>query len=178
MPLPKPPRKRRYPFKRKLNRKLRRITFMLIAAAIASGINYYNTYKNNSTAIVAAEKHSKPAFSGSTQQQIIQEIRNASNNPDSQFWVSVQGKVIKLLKDDLKGSKHQKFLIKIAPDLTLLISHNIDLAPRVPIRKNDLISLRGRYEWNNRGGLIHWTHHDPKGKKKGGWIRLNNKDYR
>jgi len=82
------------------------------------------------------------------------------------------------LKDDLTGSRHQKFIISPANGITLLVAHNIDLAPRAPVNKGDTISLYGRYEWNNRGGVIHWTHHDPKGKKKGGWINVNGKTYR
>jgi len=177
MPLPNPGKKRHYPFKHHLKRKLRKITFMLIAAAIAGGINYYNknTSQSSTDTPLTVDQFSTydPAL-----KQSLQKIRAAANQPDSQFWISLQGQVIKLFKDDRKGSQHQKFLIKIAPDITLLISHNIDLAPRVPVRKGDQIQLRGQYEWNNRGGLVHWTHHDPKGKKKGGWIRLSNKEYR
>ena len=36
-------------------------------------------------------------------------------------------------KDDNEGSRHQKFLVKIDnyPNITVLIAHNIDLAPRI-----------------------------------------------
>jgi hypothetical protein len=30
------------------------------------------------------------------------------------------------------------------------------------------------YEWNDRGGLIHWTHHDPMGVDEGGHIVYRN----
>lgn len=40
-----PRRKRRYPFKHHFKRKLRRIAFMFIVAAIAGGINYYNKHR-------------------------------------------------------------------------------------------------------------------------------------
>ncbi|BFL70440.1 hypothetical protein SKB0120_15020 [Moraxella osloensis] len=41
--------------------------------------------------------------------------------------------MIKVLKDDNEGSRHQKFLVKIDnyPNITVLIAHNIDLAPRI-----------------------------------------------
>ncbi len=35
---------RKYPYKRQLKRKTRRIAFMLIAAALAAAIQYYNTH--------------------------------------------------------------------------------------------------------------------------------------
>ncbi|KAG1682731.1 hypothetical protein GQR58_010526 [Nymphon striatum] len=151
-----------------MKRKIRRIAFMVVAATIAGGVNYYNThYKNQSssntnTSSTTAKNQSGKNEASKSQQQAVDRIRKAAGNTQSQFWVTVQGRVFKLLKDDLKGSRHQKFLIKIAPDISLLISHNIDLAKHVPVKQGDQINVRGRYEWNNRGGLIHWTHHDPK----------------
>jgi hypothetical protein len=184
----KSPKMRKYPFKQQLTRKMSRIIFMLVAAVIASSISYFNNKKSpvdepSSTNI--SQQRLQPGsnsnfktFSDSDQQQAVAKIQAAKHQTNAQFWVGVNGKVIKLLKDDLKGSQHQKFLLSVAPDTTLLISHNIDLASRVPVNKGDSISLRGRYEWNNRGGAIHWTHHDPKGKKQGGWIQVNGKTYR
>ena len=167
---PHPKKKRRYPFKRNLSRKVRRIAFMLVAAALASGVNYYNKHSSNkdssATQNPPTQKYSTE-FSNSEQQQALSKIRAARSNTNAQFWVGFNGEVIKTLKDDNIGSRHQKFLISPTSGVTLLVAHNIDLSSRVPIEKGDTISLYGRYEWNNRGGVMHWTHHDPKGKKEG-----------
>lgn len=109
-------------------------------------------------------------------EKAIAAIRQAQDKPNTKFWTSISGTVIKNLKDDTKGSQHQKFLIKVASDLTLLVAHNIDLAPRVPTQKGDHVDIYGEYAWNNRGGVMHWTHHDPRGKK-GGWIDHKGKRY-
>ena len=61
--------------------------------------------------------------------------------------------------------------------LSLLIAHNIDLAPSIPLKIGDQISVYGQYEWNQKGGLIHWTHHDPDNQHPGGWIIQNNVKY-
>ena len=60
---------------------------------------------------------------------------------------------------------------------TILVAHNIDIAPRVPAAVGDRISFRGEYEWNERGGVVHWTHHDPDSGARRGWIRHRGRDY-
>jgi hypothetical protein len=88
----------------------------------------------------------------------------------SGVWVDADGSITRLLADDREGSRHQRFILEVDSGHTVLVSHNIDLADRVPVRKGERLSLRGRYEWNDRGGVIHWTHHDPGGSIPGGWI--------
>ncbi len=102
-------------------------------------------------------------------------IRDFFQHKISGRAVSGKGRVVHLLPDDLDGSRHQRFLVKIPSGITLKFAHNIDLAPRVPLRKGDELSFRGQYEWNEKGGVVHWTHHDPAGKHTGGWIRHNNR---
>jgi hypothetical protein len=90
----------------------------------------------------------------------------------SDVQVFVRGEVIALLPDDLKGSRHQKFIIKLEQGMTLLIVHNIDLVQRISnLAIGDNVEVYGEYEWNDKGGLIHWTHHDPKGLHEEGWIK-------
>jgi hypothetical protein len=89
------------------------------------------------------------------------------------------GSVEKLLPDDLDGSRHQRFILRLTSGSTLLVSHNIDLAPRIgSLRVGDEVHFRGQYEWNERGGVVHWTHHDPAGERPGGWLRHASKTYK
>ncbi|MCW8947876.1 MAG: DUF3465 domain-containing protein, partial [Sedimenticola sp.] len=79
---------------------------------------------------------------------------------------------------DNKGSRHQKFLLQVSSNQTLLISHNIDLAPRIQsIRKGDTVEFNGEYEWNAKGGVVHWTHQDPNGRHVDGWLKHNGQRY-
>ena len=93
--------------------------------------------------------------------------------------VEAAGEVVHLLADDLRGSRHQRFLVDVEAERAVLVSHNIDLAPRIDaLRKGDFVSLRGQFEWNDKGGVVHWTHHDPDGRRPGGWIRHQGRTYR
>jgi hypothetical protein len=99
---------------------------------------------------------------------------------DGQSNVQVYGSgvVISILSDDLDGSRHQRFIIELKSKQTLLITHNIDLAPRIDgLSLNDPIEFFGEYEWNDKGGVIHWTHDDPEEIHVNGWIFHNNVIY-
>lgn len=92
--------------------------------------------------------------------------------------VHVEGRVERLLPDDEEGSRHQRFVLTLVSGHTLLVAHNIDLAPRVPLEIGDLVEVRGDYEWNERGGVVHWTHHDPQARREGGFVRHDGIEYR
>lgn len=87
----------------------------------------------------------------------------------SNLQVEGSGEVVQLLADDHDGSRHQRLLVRLRSGQTLLIAHNIDLAPRVPsVKVRDGLSFYGEYEWNPKGGVIHWTHRDPTGRHVSG----------
>lgn len=88
------------------------------------------------------------------------------------------GNVIRLLSDDNDGSRHQRFIIKLSSGKTLLVAHNIDIAPKIySLQKGDEVSFCGEYEYNSKGGVIHWTHHDPRGRNAGGWLEHKGRKY-
>ncbi|MBZ0112422.1 MAG: DUF3465 domain-containing protein [Thermoanaerobaculia bacterium] len=96
----------------------------------------------------------------------------------SGVWVSGAGTVDRILADDRSGDRHQRFIVRVDQGHTVLIAHNIDLAERVPVELGDSVEFRGRFEWNERGGVVHWTHDDPRGRRSGGWIRRGGASYR
>lgn len=105
-------------------------------------------------------------------------VADAFRDRRSDVQVEVSGRVDRTLPDDREGSRHQRFIVDLGDGLTVLVAHNIDLAPRVPLRAGDPVRVRGEYEWNDRGGVIHWTHHDPGGRRPGGWIEHGGERYR
>ncbi|MBN1907426.1 MAG: DUF3465 domain-containing protein [Deltaproteobacteria bacterium] len=101
-----------------------------------------------------------------------QVLADAFNNKESNIQVSGSGRVKTILPDDVEGSRHQKFIIQLDSGNTLLISHNIDIAPKInSLRKDDQIEFYGEYDWNSKGGVVHWTHHDPDGSHVDGWLK-------
>ena len=92
--------------------------------------------------------------------------------------VTGSGTVTRILSDDNEGSRHQRFVVTLASGQTLLVAHNIDVAPRVAsLAVGDTLSFNGEYEWNEQGGVIHWTHHDPQGVHAGGWVEHDGRRY-
>ncbi|MBT8047794.1 MAG: DUF3465 domain-containing protein [Xanthomonadales bacterium] len=105
-------------------------------------------------------------------------LQHAFANGQSDVQVKGAGIVKKLLRDDNDGSRHQKFIVMLGSGETVLISHNIDLAPRInDLSEGDRVDFFGEYEWNSKGGVIHWTHHDPAGRHIAGWIKHQGKTY-
>jgi hypothetical protein len=105
-------------------------------------------------------------------------IESAFASRTGNLQVAGQGTVVKLLKDDTNGSRHQRFIVRLKSGRTLLVSHNIDLAPRIDsLATGDTIAFYGEYEWSSKGGVIHWTHHDPQGRHPAGWIKHGDQTY-
>ena len=110
---------------------------------------------------------------------VINQLYQAKN-PSVKRQVLGCGTVIKVLKDDNEGSRHQKFLVKIDnyPNITVLIAHNIDLAPRIEgIQAKNPIRFYGEYIYNDKGGVVHWTHRDPASRHQDGWLEYQGQQY-
>ena len=94
------------------------------------------------------------------------------------FVAEGSGTVTRVLSDDDVGSPHQRFIVTLESGQTLMVSHNIDLAPRITgLSVGDSVSFKGEYEWNDKGGVVHWTHHDPEARHEAGWIRHHGRIY-
>lgn len=107
-----------------------------------------------------------------------QQLADAYQNHRSDFQVQVTATVIKLLANDNRGSRHQRFIVQLGSGQTLLVAHNIDLAARIAeLKPGDTVEIYGEYEWSDKGGVMHWTHKDPGGRHVAGWIKHNDQTY-
>ena len=97
-------------------------------------------------------------------------LAEAFEKHQSDLQVQGSGEIVNVLADDNDGSRHQRFVLRLNSGQTLLIAHNIDLAPRISyLSRRDSVEFYGEYEWNPKGGVIHWTHLDPQGRHVAGW---------
>nr|WP_285836079.1 DUF3465 domain-containing protein [Larsenimonas suaedae] len=92
--------------------------------------------------------------------------------------VAGAGTVTRVLKDDTRSRRHQRFILELDHDQTVLIAHNIDLAPRVEgLERGDRVEFYGEYAWNARGGVVHWTHRDPGRRHINGYLIVDGQRY-
>jgi hypothetical protein len=105
-------------------------------------------------------------------------VERAHAEKRSNLWLEATGRVPSELADDTDPPRHQRFILVLDSGHTVLVAHNIDVATRVPLEEGDRLTVRGEYEWNERGGIIHWTHRDESGRRAGGWVRLKGVHYR
>lgn len=138
---------------------------ILIAALIAGAYLWFSEANHADVSSAAGETRS---LSGPS----------SFDRGDSNRQVQGEGVVVKILPDDNKGSRHQKFILELSSGQTILVTHNIDLAPRMSsISPGDTVAFNGEYEWNEKGGVVHWTHHDPDGRHEGGWLEAAGRTY-
>ena len=144
---------------------------------LASGdMDRCDTFKNFNVEAVSSSLLPNPAVIPTSKSN--NDILAAFKNQSSDVQVRGKGVVSRLLRDDNEGSRHQKFILKLTNGQTVLVSHNIDLAPRISdLKKGDNIEYYGEYEWNEKGGVLHWTHDDPAGRHEDGWLKHKGKIY-
>jgi hypothetical protein len=74
--------------------------------------------------------------------------------------------------------RHEDFIIEVssgAGEQQLIhVAHNIDIAPEVPLQEGMDIIVHGELDIDRSGPVIHFTHHDPRGRHQPGFIRIKN----
>jgi Protein of unknown function (DUF3465) len=73
--------------------------------------------------------------------------------------------------------EHETFRVQTAAGQVEVID-NVGIAPRVPVQPGDSIRVRGELVPDRgRVPIVHWTHHDPRGRHAGGFIQLRGRVY-
>ncbi|MFV2028851.1 DUF3465 domain-containing protein [Neisseria sp. S1] len=146
------------------------IAIILLAAVAISAFLYLQKAQQGTAS--PSDGYVQESISDESRDNGSEIIQKAFRNQQSGVQVRGEGTVVKTLPDDNKGSRHQRFILKLAGGHTVLVAHNIDLAPKIKgLKKGDRVGFYGVYEWSDKGGVIHWTHHDPQGRHIGGWLK-------
>jgi len=100
----------------------------------------------------------------------------------SQIEVTASGSVAHLLGTRVGPSGlHEGFLLHLrgaaGRGLTVRVEDNVDLTGPIPLAEGDSVEVHGEYIYDPRGGLIHYTHVDPRGRHEPGYVRVNGKVY-
>lgn len=152
---------------RKSNQR-KQLTLLLLAAALA----WWSTDREHDAAPVPEAPASLAA------DYTDDPLWTAWAGHHSNVQIESEGVVERLLADDRDGSRHQRFILRGPSGTTVLVAHNIDLAPRVPgLAPGVTVRFHGEYEWNERGGVIHWTHRAPREDHPHGWIEYRGRRY-
>jgi hypothetical protein len=127
---------------------------------------------------IAFSPNSPSGISGQGVSAADQILASAFANHTSKLQVTGQGVVDQILPDDVSGTMHQRFVVRLGSGQTILIAHNINAGSRISgLHEGDTVRFYGEYEWNNKGGVVHWTHREEKGPHVGGWLEVNGRRY-
>ena len=100
----------------------------------------------------------------------------------SHLEVTASGAVARILGErEGPSGKHLGFLLHLSGSagrgLTVRVEDNLDLTGRVPLREGEAATVRGEYIYDSRGGLIHYTHRDPRGRHEAGYVQADGRIY-
>ena len=91
--------------------------------------------------------------------------------------VTVEGAVVRVLStsNGTEGT-HERFVVAVksgSAEQEVLVADNITVGRAAPVRRGDDVIVRGELAIDPTGPVIHWTHHDPRGRHESGFVRLD-----
>ncbi|WP_454666204.1 DUF3465 domain-containing protein [Acinetobacter calcoaceticus] len=150
------------------------VIILLIAAYFGLDLSGHKQNQLPSSTIPEAQ-HTETTLSSNDK---VDTIKAAYEQRQSNVQVQGSGRVKAILRDDNDGSRHQKFILVLKNGLSVLVAHNIDLANKIPnLKKGDVVEFYGEYEYNPKGGVLHWTHLDPQTRHESGWLKHDGQIY-
>ena len=100
----------------------------------------------------------------------------------SNVEVTASGSVARILGTRLGPSgDHEGFLLHLrgagGHGLTVRVEDNVDITGPIPLQSGDDVEVRGEYIFDPRGGIVHYTHHDPRGRHSSGYVKVHDRLY-
>jgi hypothetical protein len=94
--------------------------------------------------------------------------------------VVAQGSVTRVLGVQAgRSSPHEGFLLRLDSGCAIVVrvEVNTDFTGTIPLSIGQRVLVKGDYEYYSRGGVIHWTHRDPRGRHENGYVDVNGTMY-
>ncbi len=100
----------------------------------------------------------------------------------SRVEVTAVGAVARILGErEGRSGEHLGFLLHLTGSegrgLTVRVEDNLALTGPIAIREGELATVRGEYIYDAGGGLIHYTHRDPRGRHEAGYVQAAGRLY-
>ncbi|MDQ2858547.1 MAG: DUF3465 domain-containing protein [Candidatus Eremiobacteraeota bacterium] len=100
----------------------------------------------------------------------------------SRVEVTASGSIVRLLGNRVgRSGEHAGFLLHLrgaaGHGLTVRVEDNVDLTGRLELTEGADAEVRGEYIYTARGGVIHYTHRDPRGHHAAGYVRTGGRFY-
>jgi hypothetical protein len=98
----------------------------------------------------------------------------------SRVEVVASGRVTRVLGvANGRVSPHEGFLMRLDSGCAVVVrvEANTDFTGTFPLDPGDRVVVKGEYEFYSLGGVIHWTHRDPRGRHEGGFIQTAGHTY-
>ena len=161
-----------------ISRKVGKAIAALILAGGAAlfGFNSKNTESTQGLTVAQKKNVAIETVKTDTNYEVLNAIK--SSKPLN-YAVIKNALVVKLLRNDNKGARHQRWIVQIENGVTITIIHNIDIAEKVPLSVGDTVEVAGELVFGDRkkDPILHWTHEDPRGKRIAGYILHNGERY-
>jgi len=107
-------------------------------------------------------------------------VCEAFSNARSGVEVVAAGTVTRSLGTQAgRVSPHEGFLLRLDSGCSLIVrvEANTDFTGPIPIERGERVVVKGEYEYYPLGGVVHWTHRDPRGRHEGGFIEAGGQTY-
>lgn len=161
-----------------ISRKIGKGIAALIIAGAAGFFGFKNKDTDSTKGLTVAQKKNVAIETVKTDTNY--EVLNAIKTSKPLTYAVIKNAlVVKVLRNDNKGARHQRWIVQIENGVTITIIHNIDIAEKVPLAVGDSVEVAGELIYGDRkkDPILHWTHEDPKGKRIAGYVVHNGERY-
>ncbi len=104
-------------------------------------------------------------------------VEKAFYEKQSDLMVEVSGEVVRVIDQVKNNPRHQEFQMRLPTGQLLMVVHKHGFKEWIPLAARDRVTVRGKYQWTEMGGIIRDTQRDSSLDRMHGWIRHEGERY-